>query len=85
MKTISSSLKSFPRTALATLAIAIVFGLSVPSTQAGYTVTLQEVGANVLAIGSGVFDLTGLTALDRRISGAAAQPWRTWAAETRLR
>ncbi len=62
MKTTNSSLKSFSRTALATLAIAIVSGLSVPSTQAGYTVTLQEVGANVLAIGIGVFDLTGLTA-----------------------
>ena len=45
---------------LATLAIAILCGVSAPSAQAGYIVTLQEVGPNVVATGTGAFDLTGL-------------------------
>jgi hypothetical protein len=34
---------------------------SVPPAQASYIVTLEQVGSNVVATGSGAFDLTGLT------------------------
>jgi hypothetical protein len=36
-------------------------GLSAPSAQAGYIVTLEQVGSNVVANGSGPIDLTGLS------------------------
>ena len=48
---------------LALLLIALVFacfGIR-QSAQAGYTVTLQQVGPNVVATGSGAINLTGLT------------------------
>ena len=48
---------------LALLLIALVFacfGIR-QSAQAGYTVTLQQVGPDVVATGSGAIDLTGLT------------------------
>lgn len=43
------------------MAMLIGGGLSVPSAQAGYVVTLEQVGLNVVATGSGPIDLTGLT------------------------
>ncbi|MGH7113432.1 MAG: hypothetical protein ACREE9_02955 [Stellaceae bacterium] len=43
-------------------------GLSAPRAQAAYTVTLEPVGSNVVATGSGAIDLTGLSS---RISGSA--------------
>jgi hypothetical protein len=48
---------------LALLLIALVFAcLGIPqSAQAGYIVTLQQVGPNVVATGSGAFNLHGLT------------------------
>jgi hypothetical protein len=61
MKTTSPSLKSFQPTLAAALAIIIVLGLSLRPAQAGYIVTLQEVGSNVVATGSGAIDPTGLT------------------------
>ena len=45
----------------ATLAIVIMCGLSVRPAQAGYIVTLQQVGSNVVATGSGTIDLTDLS------------------------
>jgi hypothetical protein len=42
------------------VALLIGFGLSAPPAQATYTVTLTEVGSNVVATGSGTIDLTGL-------------------------
>src|SRR5438045_9718210 len=50
---------------LALLLIALVFAcLGIrQSAQAGYIVTLQEVGSDVVATGSGAIDLTGLTFL----------------------
>ena len=59
MKT-NPSLKLFQRAVAAALAIVIASGLSVRSAQAGYIVTLEQVGPNVVATGSGAFDLTGL-------------------------
>jgi hypothetical protein len=41
-------------------AMLIGSGLSAPSAQAGYVVELKQVGANVVATGSGAIDLTGL-------------------------
>jgi VPDSG-CTERM motif len=64
-----SSLKSVPLIT-ATLAIAIMCGLSLRTAQAGYIVTLQQVGSNVVATGSGAIDLTGL-AFDGTFIGTA--------------
>src|SRR6266404_498134 len=47
-------------TTLLWAATASLLILSQPA-QAGYMVTLQQVGSNVVATGSGVLDLTGLT------------------------
>ena len=60
MKT-TSFLRKLLQPVLATLAIAIVSGLSVSSAQANYIVTLQQVGSNVVATGTGAINLTGLT------------------------
>src|SRR5690348_1089977 len=48
-------------TVTTTLAIALGWLLSVRPAQAGYTVTLQQVGPNVVATGRGAIDLRGLT------------------------
>src|SRR5438132_5818453 len=55
------SLKFFKPTLATTLAIVLASLLSVRPAQAGYTVTLQQVGPDVVATGSGAIDLTGLT------------------------
>ena len=47
--------------AFACALVAVTSLFSVQPAQAGYTVTLQEVGSNVVATGSGAIDLTGLT------------------------
>jgi hypothetical protein len=51
-----------PRSALIGLigVLLIGCGFSAPSAWAGYTVTLQQVGSNTVATGSGAIDLTGL-------------------------
>src|ERR1051326_9080546 len=55
------SLKFFKATLATTLGIVLAWLLFVQAAEAGYTVTLQEVGPNVVATGSGAIDLTGLT------------------------
>lgn len=58
MKT-NASVRTFR---LVMLAVVIVLGLSIRSTQAApYVVTLQQVGANVVATGSGALNLRGLS------------------------
>jgi hypothetical protein len=57
VRTTPSSKRTFRQ--MATLAIVIAWGL-VASAQAGYVVTLQEVGTDIVATGSGAIDLTGL-------------------------
>jgi hypothetical protein len=47
--------------AVAIPAMLIGSGLSAPPAQAGYIVTLEQEGLNVVATGSGTIDLTGLT------------------------
>jgi len=59
------SLKFFKPTLATTLAIVLAWLLSVRPAQAGYTVTLQQVGPDVVATGSGAIDLTGLTSLSQ--------------------
>jgi len=59
------SLKFFKPTLATTLAIVLAGLLSVRPAQAGYTVTLQQVGFDVVATGSGAIDLTGLTSLSQ--------------------
>lgn len=45
------------------MAMLIAAGLAAPPAQAAYTVTLAQVGSNVVATGSGTLDLTGLSSL----------------------
>src|SRR5262245_59240729 len=59
MKT--TSLKLFQPATLAALAIITLWGVSIRPAQAGYTVTLQQLGTAVVATGSGAIDLNGLT------------------------
>ena len=47
------------------VAMLIGSGLSAPPAQAVYIVTVQQVGSNVVATGSGTLDLTGLTFVER--------------------
>ena len=54
------SLKFFKPALATTLTIVLGWLLSVRPAEAGYTVTLQQVGPDVVATGSGVLDLTGL-------------------------
>ncbi len=54
------SLKFFKPALATTLAIVLGWLLSVRPAEAGYTVTLQQVGPDVVATGSGALDLTGL-------------------------
>src|SRR5437588_2587119 len=61
------SLKFFKPTLATTLAIVLAWLLSVRPAQAGYTVTLQQVGPDVVATGSGPIDLTGLIFLKSSI------------------
>jgi hypothetical protein len=56
-------------------AMLIGSGLSAPPAQAGYVVTLTQQGSNVVAIGGGTIDLTGLTFLGNlSIDGAEISP-----------
>jgi hypothetical protein len=55
------SLEFLKPTLATTLAIVLACLLSVRPAQAGYTVTLQQVGPDVVATGSGAINLTGLT------------------------
>jgi hypothetical protein len=55
------SLKFFKPALATTLAIVVGWLLSVRPAEAGYTVTLQQVGPDVVATGSGAINLTGLT------------------------
>jgi len=55
------SLKFFKPSLATTLAIVLAWLLSVRPAQAGYTVTLQQVGLDVVATGRGAIDLRGLT------------------------
>ena len=51
----------FRATYLATAAILASTAFAAPGAQAGYMVTLEEVGQSVVATGSGAIDVTGLT------------------------
>jgi len=55
------SLKFFKPALATTLAIVVGWLVSVRPAEAGYTVTLQQVGPDVVATGSGAINLTGLT------------------------
>ena len=54
-------------------ALGLCAGVAVPA-QAAYIVTLQEVGANVVATGSGSIDLAGLNSLSIGSAGARIIP-----------
>jgi len=61
MKIKTASLELFKPTLATTLAIVIACVIAVRPVQASYIVTLEQVGSNVVATGSGTIDLTGLT------------------------
>jgi hypothetical protein len=68
MKITNYSFQIFKLAIATTVATVIMCGLFVRSTQAGYIVTLQQVGPNVVATGSGAIDLTGLSFLNSGVS-----------------
>jgi hypothetical protein len=68
------SLEFLKPTLATTLAIVLAWLLSVRPAQAGYTVTLQQVGPDVVATGSGAIDLTGLYTVSRPYT-VSAQLW----------
>jgi len=61
MKTTNLSLQILKPVVAATVAIVIINGLSLQPARANYIVTLEQVGSNVVATGTGAIDLTGLT------------------------
>jgi PEP-CTERM motif len=61
-------------TYLATAALLALGAFAAPSAQAGYVVTLEEVGSNVVATGSGPIDLTGLNFVGSGINVAFIVP-----------
>ena len=63
MKTIIVSFKFVQRTLPNILIALVAWGLSLQSAQADYLVTLQQVGSDVVATGTGTLDLAGLTPL----------------------
>jgi hypothetical protein len=72
VKTADPSLKFLQPAVAGALAIVIAWGLSVRSAQADpYVVTLEQVGSNVVASGTGAFDLSGLTF--NAVGGSQAQ------------
>jgi len=74
MKT-NPPLRIFKPTVAAALATVIAWGLSVRPAQANsYVVTLEQVGSNVVATGSGPIDLTGLSGTGFGMARAAVQP-----------
>jgi hypothetical protein len=77
MKTMPSlnSLRMFKPTIAAALAIVIAWGFSVWPAQANsYVVTLEQVGPNVVATGSGAIDLTGLSFATNGAGGPVMTP-----------
>jgi hypothetical protein len=74
MKTTNCPFQIFKLAVAATVAIVIMCGLSVRTTQAGYIVTLQQVGSNVVATGSGAIDLTGLSSFGSAFASPEMYP-----------
>ena len=68
------SLEFFKTTLAATLAIVLAWLSSVRPAQAGYIVTLQQVGPDVVATGSGPLDLTGLAKSNSSTTGPELHP-----------
>jgi hypothetical protein len=68
------SLEFFKPALATTFAIVLAWLLSVRPAQAGYIVTLQQVGPDVVATGSGPLDLTGLSKSNSSTIGPEIQP-----------
>src|SRR5436190_11674907 len=68
------SLKFFKPALATTLGIVLGWLLSVRPAEAGYTVTLQQVGPDVVATGSGALDLTGRTPVYQGIYNSEIDP-----------
>ena len=68
------SLKFFKPALATTLAIVLGWLLTARPAQAGYTVTLQQVGPDVVATGSGALDLTGRTPVYQGIYNSEIDP-----------
>jgi hypothetical protein len=62
------------RFTLIAVALLIGCGLSASPARAGYIVTLQEVGPNVVATGSGAIDLTGLSSFGSAFASPEMYP-----------
>jgi len=68
------SLEFFKSILATTLAIALAWLSVRPAQAGGYTITLQQVGPNVVATGSGSIDLTGLTRSGSGSTSPAIRP-----------
>ena len=53
------------------LAIVVVWGFCLRPSQAGYTITIQQVGPDVIANGTGAIDVTGLTGAFHSLNNGA--------------
>ena len=65
----------FPSAAALGMAMLIGCGLAAPPAQAGYVVTLTQVGFNVVAKGGGPIDLTGLRFIGTGLGGSSMAPF----------
>ena len=75
MKKTNPSLQIIKPAVAATLAVVIMCGLSVRPAQAGYIVTLQQVGSDVVATGTGAIDTHGLAInIEPPFEAALVQP-----------
>src|ERR1700730_7718328 len=63
MKISLRSIRLFQPAKLTALAIVILCGISVSPARADYIISLQQVGPDVIATGSGTLDVTGLDSL----------------------
>ena len=74
MKTTNPSLKFLQPAVAVMLAMVFAWGLCVQPAQAGYILTLQQLGPNVVATGSGALDLTGLSYAVTGAGGSGMEP-----------
>jgi hypothetical protein len=77
------SLKFFKPDLATTLGIVLAWLLSVRPAEAGYTVTLQQVGPDVVATGSGAIDLTGLSIVGHHRDFSDAEEFPNLGSENR--
>ena len=74
MKRTGPSSSSFHQRYLPALTLVIALGFFIRPAQANYIVTLEQVGSDLVATGSGAIDLTGLSLLYHGTYGSQVVP-----------